>query len=84
MWSLKFVNIIKIVKKHPCFEAKYQNNPDPINQDLVFEKIMKEVMLARRRDELEPYKLFANAPAFQALCDAARTEDRGVVIVMFC
>ncbi len=45
---------------------------------------MKEVMLARRRDELEPYKLFANAPAFQALCDAARTEDRGVVIVMFC
>ncbi|WP_447824692.1 type I restriction endonuclease subunit R [Aeromonas salmonicida] len=63
---VKFVNIIESVKKHPDFEAKYQNNPDEINRELAFEKIMKEVMLARRKDELELYKLFANDPAFKA------------------
>lgn len=63
---VKFVNILDSVKKHPDFESKYQNNTDPINRELAFEKIMKEVMLARRKDELELYKLFANDPAFKA------------------
>ncbi|MCR6741058.1 type I restriction-modification system subunit M N-terminal domain-containing protein [Aeromonas dhakensis] len=34
--------------------------------ELTFEKIMREVMLERRKDELELYKLFANDPAFKA------------------
>jgi len=63
--KVKFVNIADSVKKHPDFEAKYQNNPDPINRDLAFEKILKEVMLQRRKDELELYKLFANDNAFK-------------------
>ncbi|MEL1218807.1 type I restriction endonuclease subunit R [Aeromonas hydrophila] len=63
---VKFVNILDSVKKHPDFESKYQSNTDPINRELAFEKIMKEVMLARRKDELELYKLFANDPAFKA------------------
>ncbi len=54
--KVKFVNIADSVKKHPDFEAKYQNNPDPINRELAFEKILKEVMLLRRKDELELYK----------------------------
>ena len=62
---MKFVNIADSVKKHPDFEAKYQNNPDPINRELAFEKILKEVMLQRRKDELELYKLFANDNAFK-------------------
>ncbi|WP_226100512.1 type I restriction endonuclease subunit R [Dickeya oryzae] len=63
--KVRFVNIIESIKKHPDFEAKYQNNLDPINRELAFEKIMKEVMLARRKDELELYKLFANDLAFK-------------------
>ena len=63
---MKFVNIADSVKNHPDFEAKYQNNPDPINRELAFEKILKEVMLQRRKDELELYKLFANDNAFKA------------------
>ena len=63
--KVKFVNIADSVKKHPDFEAKYQNNPDPINRELAFEKILKEVMLLRRKDELELYKLFANDAAFK-------------------
>lgn len=64
--KVKFVNIANNVKQHPDFESKYQNNPDPHNKALAFEKILKEVMLERRRDELELYKLFANDAAFKA------------------
>jgi len=64
--KVKFVNIAESVKKHPDFKAKYQDNPDPHNRALAFEKMLKEVMLSRRKDELELYKLFAGDSAFKA------------------
>ncbi len=63
--KVKFINIAESVKTHPDFEAKYQNNPDPHNRELAFEKMLKEIMLQRRKDELELYKLFAQDPAFK-------------------
>jgi type I restriction enzyme R subunit len=63
---VKFVNIAESVRAHPDFEDKYENNPDPQNRGLAFEKMLREVMLKRRKDELELYKLFANDPAFKA------------------
>jgi type I restriction enzyme R subunit len=63
--KVKFINIAESIKKHPDFEAKYQNNPDPHNRELAFEKMLKEVMLSRRKDELELYKLFAGDDAFK-------------------
>lgn len=63
---VKFVNIADSIKSHPDFESKYQNNPDPHNRGLAFEKMLKDIMLNRRKDELELYKLFANDPAFKA------------------
>ena len=64
--KVKFINIAESIKSHPDFEAKYQNNPDPHNRELAFEKMLKEIMLKRRKDELELYKLFAQDPAFKA------------------
>lgn len=64
--KVKFINIVESIKKHPDFEVKYKDNPDPHNRELAFEKMLKEVMLSRRKDELELYKLFANDPAFKA------------------
>jgi len=64
--KVKFVNIADSIRNHPDFEAKYQNNPDPHNRELAFEKMLKEIMLQRRKDELELYKLFAGDPAFKA------------------
>lgn len=64
--KVKFVNIAESVRSHPDFKAKYQNNPDPHNRELAFEKMLKEVMLSRRKDELELYKLFAGDSAFKA------------------
>lgn len=62
---VKFVNIADSIKNHPDFEEKYKSNPDPHNRELAFEKILKEIMLQRRKDELELYKLFANDSAFK-------------------
>ena len=54
------------IRNHPDFESKYKNNPDPHNRNLAFEKMLKEIMLQRRKDELELYKLFAGDSAFKA------------------
>lgn len=64
--KVKFVNIAESVRQHPDFESKYQNNQDPHNRELAFEKMLKEIMLQRRKDELELYQLFARDPAFKA------------------
>jgi type I restriction enzyme R subunit len=64
--KIKFINIAESVRTHPDFETKYQQNPDPHNRELAFEKMLKEVMLARRKDELDLYKLFAGDSAFKA------------------
>lgn len=62
---VKFVNIMESMKQHPDFDVKYKNNPDPQNRDLAFDKIFGEVMLKRRKDELELYKLIAKDSAFK-------------------
>ncbi|HZK24221.1 MAG TPA: hypothetical protein VFC74_02400, partial [Oscillospiraceae bacterium] len=61
---VKLINISDSIKQHPDFETKYAKNPDPHNKELAFEKIFKEIMLQRRKDELELYKLFASDGAF--------------------
>ncbi|HGY5136458.1 TPA: type I restriction endonuclease subunit R, partial [Citrobacter braakii] len=64
--KVKFINIAESIRNHPDFETKYRNNPDPHNRNLAFEKMLKEIMLQRRKDELELYKLFAGDSAFKA------------------
>ena len=54
------------MKQHPDFEEKFRENPDPYSRDLAFEKIMKDVMLRRRKEELELYKLHSQDDAFRA------------------
>jgi len=75
---VKLINISESIKKHPDFEAKYATNPDPHSKELAFEKIFKEIMLQRRKDELELYKLFANDGAFNL--SMVQTMQRMVVL----
>jgi type I restriction enzyme R subunit len=63
---VKFVNIVNSIRAHPDYTAKYEDNADPYNRGLALEKILQDVMLKRRKDELELYKLFAADPAFKA------------------
>lgn len=63
---VKLLNIIESVKAHPDYEEKFSENPAPFSRDLAFEKIMKEVMLKRRKEELELYKLHSQDQAFKS------------------
>lgn len=63
---VKFLNIVESVQQHPDFDEKFSGNPDPYSRDLAFEKIMKDVMLRRRKEELELYKLHSQDDAFRA------------------
>jgi type I restriction enzyme R subunit len=45
---------------------KYAGNADPYAREIAFEKMLQDVMLKRRKDELELYKLFASDSAFKS------------------
>lgn len=62
---VEFVNIVNSIRAHPDYTAKYEDNADPYNRGLALEKMLQDVMLKRRKDELELYKLFASDPAFK-------------------
>ncbi|MCW0982784.1 type I restriction endonuclease subunit R [Agrobacterium sp. BT-220-3] len=63
---VKFINVVNGIRAHPDFTEKYEGNADPYNRGLALEKMMQDVMLRRRKEELELYKLFASDPAFKA------------------
>jgi type I restriction enzyme R subunit len=63
---VKFLNIVDSVRAHPDFGEKFDTNPDPYSRTIAFEKIMRDVMLKRRKEELELYKLHAQDDAFKA------------------
>lgn len=63
---VKFINIVNSMRAHPDFETKYLDNPDPQNKSIAFEKILADVMLKRRREEMELYKLFAQDDGFKS------------------
>tara|TARA_R110002110_G_scaffold415847_1_gene657769 strand:- start:29192 stop:32251 length:3060 start_codon:yes stop_codon:yes gene_type:complete len=63
---VRLLSMADAIKSHPDYQDKYKNNPDPHNQSLAFEKLIKEIMLQRRKDDLEFYKLFAGDEAFKS------------------
>ena len=63
---VKFLSIMQTIQEHPDFEAKYRSNQDADNRSLAFEKIFEEVMLKRRRQDMELYRLIASDAAFKS------------------
>ena len=45
--------------------TQYGNNQDPYSRNLALDKMLKDVMLKRRKEELELYKLYASDEAFK-------------------
>lgn len=64
--KVKFINVVNSIRAHPDYTEKYEENTDPYNRNLALEKMLQDVMLKRRKEELELYKLFASDPAFKA------------------
>ena len=62
---IRLLNMAESIKAHPDYNDKYKNNQDPHNQRLAFEKLFKDIMLQRRKDDLEFYKLFVGDEAFK-------------------
>ncbi|MBL3574313.1 hypothetical protein JMK10_02335 [Rhodovulum sulfidophilum] len=77
---IKFLNIVESVQAHPDFEEKFDGNPDPYSRDLAFDKIMKEVMLKRRKEELELYKLHSQDEAFRSSLYQSVKEALGKIL----
>jgi len=63
---VRLLSMKEAIKKDPDFAEKYADNIDPHSRALAFEKIFKKVMLQKRSDDQEFYKLWANDPAFKA------------------
>ena len=63
---ITIISILNSARAHPDHDKKFAENTDPYAKDLAFEKIMKDVMLRRRKENLEFYKLWAQDPAFKA------------------
>jgi type I restriction enzyme R subunit len=63
--KVKFINVVNSIRAHQDFAEKYEENTDPYNRNLALEKMLQDVMLNRRKEELELYKLFASDPAFK-------------------
>ena len=63
---VKFISVKDGVSNHPEFEDKYLNDADPQNRNLALNKIVKEVMLNKRKDDMELYRLFFGDDAFRS------------------
>ena len=56
---IKMISYAKAFKAHPDLEDKVINSSDKMNAELAFDKIYKDVMAERRRQDLQFYKLMA-------------------------
>lgn len=63
--KVKFVSLMKDIKKHKDYEEKVAKNKDTQNRDLAFTKILEDVMREHRRKEIELYKNFVNDSVFR-------------------
>ena len=70
---VKFVSIAKNVMSHPDFKDKVADNADKQNSDLALKRIMDEIMLKRRKANVEEYKRYAKDEAYyQGMFDLMR------------
>ncbi len=70
---VKYISIAKNVMSHPDFKDKVAENADKQNSDLALKRIMDEIMLKRRKANVEEYKRYAKDDAYyQGIFDLMR------------
>ncbi len=62
---VKFINLSRQIKSHRDFAKKVAKNHDPKTRDIALHKILEDVMLNQRRQELDLYRLYAKDEAFK-------------------
>jgi type I restriction enzyme R subunit len=70
---VKYISIAKNVMAHPDFKDKVAENADKQNSDIALKRIMDEIMLKRRKANVEEYKRYAKDEAYyQGMFDLMR------------
>ncbi|MFP4288844.1 MAG: type I restriction endonuclease subunit R [Bacteroidales bacterium] len=70
---VKYISIAKNVMAHPDFKDKVAENADKQNSDIALKRIMDEIMLKRRKANVEEYKRYAKDDAYyQGIFDLMR------------
>ena len=62
---IKFLNILKHVRKATSYDEQVLNNPDVQNRRLAQESLIGSAINKERRRELDLYKLYASDPEFK-------------------
>ena len=58
------LQLIQKIKEHPDYQSKFADNKDRQNRDLTFKKILDDVMLKKRRQDADLYKLYSKDEGF--------------------
>lgn len=62
---IKVISDARRVTKHRDYETKVENNHDPQNSELALNKIMDEIMLNKRKVDLEEYKKWVTDESYR-------------------
>lgn len=62
---VKFISVMNNIKKHADYDIKYASETNPQKRDLVFDNIIKSVMLQQRAQDLAFYKRFVTDDDFK-------------------
>ncbi len=62
---VRLLNLKQRIEAHPDYKPKFLNNPDRENRQLAMRKILDEVMLKQRKNEMELYRKYARDDAFK-------------------
>ena len=71
--KIKLIDFKTKVINHPDIQEKFLNNKDVYNRKIAFEKIIEDVWVQKRKQDLEWYKLYAKDDSFkQAFFDTMK------------
>ena len=62
---VRTISFLRNVTRHKDYESKVQNNQDLQNQEIALQQIISEVMLAKRKANIEEYKLWVKDESYQ-------------------
>lgn len=64
------IEMAKKIKAHPNFSIQYENNPNEHTKNLSFDEILLQILLERRKEDMEFYKRYTTDDVFKSAYQA--------------
>lgn len=64
------IELAKRMKSHPNFTTQYQNNPDEHTKNISFNEILLQILLERRKEDIEFYRKYTTDDVFKSAYQA--------------